>query len=99
MMNYELFKEVVAEKFKEFMPEEYKDYKVDVHSVTKVNKTMDAINLLSTGDDRLSTSPTIYINNLYDHYKECEDGNYADSMDCCFSALNNLYVVISVQYG
>lgn len=38
MMNYELFKEVVAEKFKEFMPEEYRDYKVDVHSVTKVNQ-------------------------------------------------------------
>ena len=39
MMNYELFKEVVAEKFKEFMPEEYKDYKVDLHSITKVNQT------------------------------------------------------------
>ena len=73
MMNYELFKEVVAEKFKEFMPEEYKDYKVDVHSITKVNQTMDGINLVPTGDDRLSTSPTIYINNMYEHYKECED--------------------------
>ena len=64
MMNYELFKEVVAEKFKEFMPEEYKDYKVDVHSITKVNQTMDGINLVPTGDARLSTSPTIYINNM-----------------------------------
>jgi len=73
MMNYELFKEVVAEKFKEFMPEEYKDYKVNVHSITKVNQTMDALNLVSTGDDRLTTSPTIYINNMYEHYKEFED--------------------------
>lgn len=72
-MNYDLFKEVVAEKFKEFMPEEYKDYKVDVHSITKVNQTMDGINLVPTGGDRLSTSPTIYINNMYEHYKECED--------------------------
>ena len=73
MMNYELFKEVAAEKFKEFMPKEFKDCKVDVHSITKVNQTMDGINLVPTGDDRLSTSPTIYINNMYEHYKECED--------------------------
>lgn len=62
MMNYELFKEVVAEKFKEFMPAEYRNYTMDVHSVNKVNQSMDALNLIPTGDERLSASPTIYIN-------------------------------------
>lgn len=73
MMNYELFKEVVAEKFKEFIPAEYRDCTVDVHPVNKVNQSMDALNLLPTGDERLSVSPTIYINNMYEHYKECND--------------------------
>lgn len=73
MMNYELFKEVVAEKFTEFMPDEYRNCQVDVHSVTKVNKTMDALNLVPAGDKKYQTSPTIYINNMYEHYKECND--------------------------
>ena len=34
---------------------------------------MDALNLIPTGDERLSASPTIYINNMYEHYKECND--------------------------
>ena len=61
MMNYELFKEVVAEKFKEFMPKEFKDYKVDVHSITKVNQTMDGINLVPTGDDEAAEKSTVYL--------------------------------------
>lgn len=73
MMNYELFKEVVAEKFLEFISEGHKDYRVDVHSVTKVNKTMDALNLVPTGDENYHTSPTIYINDMYDHYQKTND--------------------------
>lgn len=49
MMNYEIFKEVVAEKFMDYLPEQYHDMKVDVHPVEKVNVTMDAINLLGDG--------------------------------------------------
>lgn len=73
MMNYELFKEVVAEKFKDFMPEEFKDYNLDVHQVSKVNQTMDAINLIAAGEAKYSVAPTIYINTMYEHYKNCED--------------------------
>lgn len=95
MMNYELFKEVVAEKFTEFMPEEYKNCQVDVHSVTKVNKTMDALNLVPTGEERYQTSPTIYINNMYEHYKECDDLQSvlqagAETMQKAFQELPNV---------
>ena len=94
-MNYELFKEVVAEKFTEFMPEEYKNCQVDVHSVTKVNKTMDALNLVPTGEERYQTSPTIYINNMYEHYKECDDLQAvlqagAETMQKAFQELPNV---------
>jgi len=73
MMNYELFKEVVEEKFKDYMPAEYADYKVDTHQVTKVNQTLDSINLVSNDNQEFSTSPSMYINNMYEHYKECGD--------------------------
>lgn len=95
MMNYELFKEVVAEKFIEFMPEEYKNCQVDVHSVTKVNKTMDALNLVPIGDMKYQTSPTIYIDNMYEHYKECDDlqavlQSGAETMQKAFQELPNV---------
>lgn len=61
MMNYELFKEVVAEKFQDYMPAEYADYRVDTHQVTKVNQTLDSITLFSNDNEGFSTSPSIYI--------------------------------------
>lgn len=73
MMNYELFKEVVAEKIKDYMPQEYQDCKVEIHSVTKVNRDLDALNLIPAGGEEYLTSPTIYINNMYDHYVECDN--------------------------
>ncbi len=70
MMNYEIFKEVVAEKFMDYLPEQFKDMKLDVHPVEKVNMSMDAINLIG---DRAGVFPTIYINDMYDHYKSTDD--------------------------
>ena len=70
MMNYEIFKEVVAEKFMDYLPEQFKDMKLEIHPVEKVNVTMDAINLIGDGS---SVSPSIYINDMYDHYKSTDD--------------------------
>ncbi|MBO5033746.1 MAG: hypothetical protein J6D08_18060 [Lachnospiraceae bacterium] len=72
MMNYEIFKEVVADTFKDYLPEQYRDMEMRVLSVNKVNRMMDGINLIGGKDDRL-ISPTIYINDMYDHYKACND--------------------------
>lgn len=70
MMNYEIFKEVIAEKFMDYLPEQYKDVKLDVHSVDKVNMTIDGLTLAGEG---LRVSPTIYINDMYEEYKKSED--------------------------
>ena len=43
MMNYEIFKEVVAEKFKSYLPERYQNMELRVESVNKVNRVMDGI--------------------------------------------------------
>lgn len=72
MMNYEIFKEVVADTFKDYLPEQYRDMELRVVSVNKVNRLMDGINLIGGKGER-AVSPTIYINDMYDHYKACND--------------------------
>lgn len=72
MMNYEIFREVVADTFKDYLPEQYRDMEMRVLSVNKVNRMMDGINLIGGKEDRL-ISPTIYINDMYDYYKTCND--------------------------
>lgn len=72
MMNYEIFKEVVKDKFMDYLPEQYRDMKLVVNPTPKVNCTLDGINLIGGKGERL-VSPTIYINDMYEHYKHCED--------------------------
>ena len=72
MMNYEIFKEVVKDSFKDYLPEQYKDMELRVCSVNIVNRMMDGINLIG-GSEVKNVSPTIYINDMYDHYKVCND--------------------------
>lgn len=70
MMNYEIFKEVVAEKFMDYLPEEFKGMQLEVRPVEKVNQTMDGLTMVGDG---VRISPTIYINNMYDNYLKTED--------------------------
>ena len=72
MMNYEIFKEVVAEKFMEYMPEQYQGMRLRVEPINKVNKVLDGITLVGSGAGR-SVSPTLYINHMYEHYLETEN--------------------------
>ncbi len=72
MMNYEIFKEVVAEKFMDYMPEQYQGMRLRVEPVNKVNKVLDGITLVGSGAGR-SISPTLYINHMYEHYLETEN--------------------------
>lgn len=72
MMNYEIFKEVVKDKFKDYLPGKYQKMEVKVNQVGKVNRTLDGINLV-TKEAGMCMSPTIYINDMYEHYKQCGD--------------------------
>ncbi|NLE00055.1 MAG: hypothetical protein GX640_09280 [Fibrobacter sp.] len=72
MMNYEIFKEVVAEKFKSYLPSQYQDMTLRVESVNKVNKKLDGMTLLDESADK-NVSPTIYINDMYEHYLQTEN--------------------------
>ena len=70
MMNYEIFKEVVKEKFMDFLPEQYQNMKLVVNPTEKVNQTVDGLTLMGEG---VRVSPTIYINNMYKHYKDTDN--------------------------
>lgn len=70
MMNYEIFKEVVKEKFMDFLPEQYQNMKLAVNTTEKVNHTVDGLTLMGEG---VRVSPTIYINNMYKHYKDTDN--------------------------
>lgn len=72
MMDYEIFKEVVAEKFKDYLPETYQGMKMEICPVEKVNRMLDGINLLDQ-KSTITVSPTIYINDMYEHYQLCND--------------------------
>lgn len=72
MMNYEIFREVVTEKFKDYLPQEYQKMSLQVCQVKKVNTTLDGIYLFDR-EGKSGISPTLYINEMYDHYKDTDD--------------------------
>ncbi len=55
------------------MPDDFKDYKTEVRSIMKVNKSMDALNLIPLNKESSYTSANIYINDMYEHYVKTED--------------------------
>lgn len=72
MMDYELFKEVVAEKILGYMPPEYQNSRVEIRPVTKVNQIADGLNIVLLNKES-TVSPTIYLNSIYRHYQECSN--------------------------
>ena len=72
MMNYEIFKEVVAEKFKDYLPQEYQHMEVRLDSVNKVNKVFDSLTLVDHSAEH-NVSPTLYLNDMYDRYVDTEE--------------------------
>lgn len=72
MMEYEIFKEVVAEKMPSYLPGELKGREVMIHPVDKINQTVDGLILKMDGENE-KVSPTIYLNDMYEHYKQFGD--------------------------
>lgn len=72
MMNYENFKEVVAEKFKEYLPEKYRGMKLSVLPVYKVNRVLDGIQIKKKEGTR-NVALTIYINDMYEEYLKTDN--------------------------
>ena len=83
MMNYDIFKEVVAEKIKDYLPENLRGMDIKACPTQKVNVELDAISLVNNEMGQ-NISPTIYINHMYDEYKRTGD------LERCLSNAANL---------
>lgn len=73
MMRYEIFKEVVAEQFLSQMPDNFANHKVEVNSVTKVNRTEDRLQLIPPDGIGVQVIPSISINQMYEDYQKHGD--------------------------
>jgi len=69
-MEYETFKEIVESTFVEYLPEKHQAMEIKIIPVTKVNITADGLTL-DNGTNIIF--PTIYINDMYNEYKEIND--------------------------
>ena len=71
MLNYEEFKQAVADNIKDYLPAKYEESHVEVKEVIKNNNmVLDGL-LVSSPDSNIS--PTIYLNDYYEQYKNGKD--------------------------
>ena len=69
-MNFQEFKDYVAEHIKELLPEKYEESKVAIQEVVKNNATLSAITIQSPDSN---VSPTIYLDNYFAQYQDGKD--------------------------
>ena len=76
MMNYEMFKGIVQSEFKNCLTGEFKDMELKFSVTNKVNCNKDSISLIPSDKDISEgkfVSPSIYIDDMYESYKENEN--------------------------
>ena len=74
MMDYETFKGIVLNEFKNYLSDDLRDREFTIHKVNKVNQIMDGMTIGSPKNGNGEKfAPTIYVNNMYEQYKELED--------------------------
>ncbi len=72
VMDFEMFKQMVAKDIKRYLPAKFKDYIVDVRLVKKINQELYGLSLHPANTEQF-IAPNIYIDDLYEHYKQCKD--------------------------
>ena len=71
MMDFEEFKNNVADQIKDFLPEKYEDASVTLQDVTKNNDTVLTGLLIKTEDSNIA--PNIYLENFFEQYQDGRD--------------------------
>ena len=73
MMDYEVFKNVIATRIKEFLPSVYAEFDVSIMEVPKINGMKEAMILAFESDGCRMSGPNIYLDDLYNDFKESRD--------------------------
>ena len=76
MMEYEDFKEIVKEQFLSYMPDDFTNHTVNVHSVRKVNESVDKLELIPPKGSGGGAIPSLSIKGMYEDY--IQNGNLRD---------------------
>lgn len=71
-MRYEEFKELVKTEFMSYMSEKFQHMQMEISTVNKVNKTVDAVTFVDKSKD-FSVAPTVYVNDMYERFLDVED--------------------------
>lgn len=71
MMDYEIFKAVVKENFFAICQRNTGMRKLEF-TLLKRNRTLDGLTVLPKGNTQVF--PTVYINEVYEHYRSCYTG-------------------------
>ena len=85
MMNYEMFKEQVSMQLETFLPDAHRDRKIDLATINGLNGPRDVMCFLVGSKDE-PISPKVYLDELYEEYKEVQDLNailYCTARDMC----------------
>ncbi|MCB6992714.1 DUF5688 family protein [bacterium 210820-DFI.6.37] len=77
MMDYEVFKQVMAERIKDYLPPLFHGYEARICTVRKVNQEKDTLLVMpgsaSSEKDGVETMPNLYLDDLYEEFQDCED--------------------------
>lgn len=73
MMNYDLFKSLISERISEYLPPIFQEAEIVIKKVCKINEEKDALIVVLKGDDMTYSSPTIYLDDIYEEFCEHED--------------------------
>ncbi len=73
MMDYEVFKKIVAEKIKDYLPSVYSEFSVNIMEVPKINGMREAMILEFESDGCRMSGPNVYLDDLYKAFSECGD--------------------------
>lgn len=87
MMDYETFKEIMADQIVNYMPG-FENCAVKIESTLKINQTLDGLELYTPGLEKLNATivkPRIYINPFYEEYKR--SGNLKEVLETAASEL------------
>ena len=61
MMDYEVFKAVIAKRIRAFLPPVFHTYKVEITVVRKVNEEKDTLLISPPDEKNMVTMPNIYL--------------------------------------
>lgn len=73
MMDYEVFKAVIAKRIRAFLPPVFHTYKVETTVVRKVNEEKDTLLIMPPDEKNMVAMPNIYLDDMYRFFQKSED--------------------------